>query len=132
MRARPGYGAGDPGADNLASVIAGDIWDAFNQREPWLGGAFLPSSIQFATYAESGREVGPTPDGRRRGEPLCDFVAAIHGRDAQGPTAMLTSAASLCLDKALGTPVTNMRLQKEHVAKTLKPLAMGYFRQGGM
>jgi formate C-acetyltransferase len=132
LQACPCYGADDPDADALAAQAACDIWESFDGKTPWLGGAFLPSSIQFATYADAGRDVGPTPDGRKRGDPLCDSVSAIRGRDAGGPTAMLASAARLHLDKALGTPVTNLRLSREHVGKALKPLVQGYFRQGGM
>lgn len=132
LRACPHYGADDPSADALAAQTARDVWALFDGKKPWLGGAFLPASIQFATYADAGRSVGPTPDGRLRGAPLCDSVAAIHGNDAKGPTAMLAGASRLHLNMALGTPVTNLRLNREHVRKALKPLVLGYFRSGGM
>jgi len=132
LQACPCYGVDDPNADDLAAQVACDIWSLFNDKTPWLGGAFLPSSIQFSTYADAGRNIGSTPDGRKCGNPLCDSVSAIHGKDIKGPTAMLTSAARLHLVKALGTPVTNLRLSREHVKKALKPLVQGYFQQGGM
>ena len=132
LKTCPCYGVDDPDADALAAQIAQDIWASFVCKTPFLGGAFLPASIQFATYTAAGEAVGPTPDGRKRGEPLCDSISAIHGRDTKGPTAMLASAACLHLDMALGTPVTNIRLNREHVKKALKPLVQGYFKQGGM
>lgn len=33
---------------------------------------------------------------------------------------------------ALGTPVLNLRLQKEHLKEGLRPLILGFFMQGGM
>lgn len=128
----PHFGVDNTQADQLAATIAQDIWKAFDQRTPWLGGAFLPSSIQFSTYVDAGRNVGSTPDGRKKGDPLCDSIAAIHGNDVKGPTAMLSSSSRLHLDQALGTPVTNLKLNREHVGKVLKPLVLGYFKQGGM
>ena len=128
----PCYGVDDEISDTLAADFAADIWNAFDQRKPWLGGMFLPSSIQFNTYLWSGKSVMVTPDGRRNGAPLCDSLAAIHGRDTKGPTAMLNSAARLHLNKATGTPVTNLRLSKEYIEKALRPLTLGYFNSGGM
>ena len=45
---------------------------------------------------------------------------------------MLNSAAKLHLEQALGTPITNIRISPANAEKTLKPLVMGYFKQGGM
>ena len=45
---------------------------------------------------------------------------------------MLSSAAKLHHHKALGTVVTNIKLNREHLSKTLRPLVVGYFNQGGM
>ncbi len=128
----PHYGADDSEADALAADFSEKVFRAFDQRTPYLGGAFLPASIQFATYAEAGRLTGATPDGRRSGEPLCDSIGAIHQNDSKGPTAFLISAAKLAQSSALGTPVLNFRINKNYVKACLKPLVTGYFRSGGM
>jgi formate C-acetyltransferase len=132
LRNCPCFGVDNPTADSLAADFAGEIFDIFGERTPYLGGRFLPSSIQFATYADAGRKVGPTPDGREAFSPLADSLGAIHGKDKSGPTAMLNSAAKLRLYKAAGTPILNLRLKKEFITRSLKPLVMGFFAQGGM
>jgi formate C-acetyltransferase len=132
LRGCPCFGVDDPNADELAADFAGKVFDIFGERTPYLGGRFLPSSIQFATYADAGRKVGATPDGREAFSPLADSLGAIHGKDTSGPTALLNSVAKLPLYKAAGTPILNMRLKKEFIPAALKPLVMGYFARGGM
>ena len=98
---------------------------SLDQRTPYLGGAFLPASIQFTTYVDAGRAVPATPDGRAAGEPLADSLGAVQGRDTAGPTALLRSVAKLPLQSALGTPVLNLRLQKQFLRAALRPLVLG-------
>lgn len=132
MKNSPCYGVDDKLADSLAARFAADVFSIFDLKKPYLGGAFLPASIQFITYAGAGWEIPATPDGRAAGEPLCDSVGAVHGKDINGPTALLNSVAAVPFSMALGTPVLNLRLQKEHLEYGLKPLIMGFFEQGGM
>lgn len=132
MKRSPCYGVDDSSADRLAARFTQDIFEIFDLRKPYLGGAFLPASIQFITYADAGKCVPATPDGRAAGEALCDSIGAVHGKDVKGPTALLNSAASLPFNMALGTPVMNLRLQKEHLRYGLEGLVQGFFKQGGM
>jgi formate C-acetyltransferase len=132
LRHCPCFGVDDEKADTLAADFMDRVFDIFNQRTPFLGGQFLPSSIQFATYADAGRQVGPTPDGRTAGSPLADSLGAVHGKDIAGPTALLNSVAKLPLYKAVGTPILNIRLKKQALSSSLRPLIMGFFDQGGM
>ena len=117
---------------SLAAKRGLQVFDGFKQGTPYLGKAFLPCSIQFVTYADAGRRVGATPDGRAAGEPLCDSVGPVHGKDKKGVTALLNSAAKLPQSDAPGTPVLNLRLRKDHLKGYLRPLILGYFNQGGM
>ncbi len=128
----PCYGVDDSTADELATDLSAKIFKAFDQEKPYLGEAFLPSSIQFVTYADAGKNVGATPDGRKKGEPLCDSIGPVHNKDTKGPTALLNSASKLAQSLALGTPVLNLRLNKAHIKPALKPLVTGYFKLGGM
>ena len=132
LRACPCFGVDDTDADQLANEFATAVFTAFDQRIPFGGGAFLPSSIQFATYADAGKGIPATPDGREADAPLADSIGAIHGKDRQGPTALLNSAARLPQSLALGTPVLNLRLQKSALQQTLRPLIEAYFKQGGL
>jgi len=132
LRTCPCFGVDDEKADNLASDFSQQVFAAFEQRTPYLGSAFLPSSIQFATYTDAGKGIPATPDGRAFGEPLADSIGAIHGKDTKGPTALLNSAAKLNQKMALGTSVLNLRVQKQHIKQSLQALIMGYFEKGGM
>jgi formate C-acetyltransferase len=128
----PCFGVDDAEADALGADFSSRVFDLLQKRTPFLGGQFLPSSIQFVTYAGAGLEVGATPDGRNRGAPLADSLGAVHGKDRAGPTAMLNSVAKLPLYKAAGTPVLNLRLGKNGLSASLRPLATGFFESGGM
>ena len=126
------FGVDNEHADSLAAGFSSRLFGLLDNYKPVFGEGFLASSIQFTTYMDSGKLVGPTPDGRHYGDPLCDSIAAIHSNDIKGPTAHLNSITKLALNKALGTPVLNLSLSPEHIDKTLKPLIMGYFENGGM
>jgi len=126
------HGVDAPAANALAMRFSKDVCEIFDTCTPWSGGKFLPASIQFVTYADAGRAVGATPDGRCKGAPLCDSIGAIHGNDTRGVTSMLNSAAALCREKLLGTPVLNVRMNASDIKKTLRALTEGYFRKGGM
>ena len=132
LRTCPCFGNDDDRADMLASDFAQHVFADFEQRKPFLGGAFLPASIQFVTYADAGKSIPATPDGRASGEPLADSIGAVHGKDTKGPTALLNSAAKLYQKMALGTAVLNLRIQKQYIANSLRALIMGYFEQGGI
>lgn len=130
LRKCPCYGVDDEEADALATDFTAQLFALLDEHTPYLGGKYLASSIQHITYEMAGEPVPATPDGRKAGEPLCDSLAAVHGKDTQGPTALLNSVAKLA--PALGTPVMNLRLRKDQVATVLKPLIQGFFAKGGM
>ncbi|MBQ9717894.1 MAG: formate C-acetyltransferase/glycerol dehydratase family glycyl radical enzyme, partial [Clostridia bacterium] len=79
-----------------------------------------------------GQRVGPTPDGRKKGEPTCDSIAAIRGKATEGPTAMLKSAAKLPQNLADGISVLNLTLSKSFVGDALRALVDSYFALGGI
>jgi formate C-acetyltransferase len=72
------------------------------------------------------------PLGRKKGEPLCDSLSAVHGKDTAGPTALLNSVTSLNLNRALGVPVLNFNINPDFKDEVLKALILGYMKQGGI
>ena len=126
------HGVDADDANEMAARLSSDLCAVFEEKTPYMGGKFLPSSIQFTTYINAGRSVGATPDGRLAGEPLCDSIGAINGNDVMGVTALLNSAASLCQSKMAGTPVLNLKLNANLLDANLPALVNGYFDQGGM
>ena len=125
------HGTDSEQVNALAERLVGDICAVFDTKTPWQGGRFLPASIQFMAYADAGKNVGATPDGRAAGAPLCDSVGAIHANDRLGPTALLRSAAYLCAP-LVGTPVLNVSLNAARSIDYLPALVSGYFQGGGM
>jgi len=128
----PCFGVDDDRIDSLAANLAGHIYDSFSMRSCWPSGKYMTVSNQFTTYENAGRCVHATPDGRGDGEPLCDSLGSVHGKDTKGPTALLSSVAKLPLSRVTGTPVMNIRIRKEHLSTLLRPLVTAFFEKGGM
>ena len=125
------FGKDDPEVNEFAYKLSKTVFSFTDEGELHEGLGFLSASIQFMSQVSAGKNVGATPDGRRCGEPLCDSLAAIFGKDTLGPTALLNSLTSLDLSNALGTPVVNLNLQKNFSDSILRSLIMGYMNRGG-
>lgn len=137
LLAAPKFGNDLPEVDGLARDIIGFAWRELLSHETPRGGRYLASCILFNTYAEAGKTVGATPDGRNALTPLADSAGPYAGRDRHGPTAMLSSVTTLPLDLAIGTPVVNIRLQKKMLdqpagLRNIVSLIRGYFAKGGL
>ena len=133
----PRFGNDDAAADGLAHMLSAFIFEEFARHKPWRGSRFLPGCLMFVTYADAGRHVMATPDGRFAGTPIADSAGPVAGRDRQGPTAMMRSVASLDWQRAPGTLVVNLRLNPamlkdpEERWKT-QALISSYFALGNM
>jgi formate C-acetyltransferase len=137
LLAVPKFGNDDPAVDDPGAAMVRFAWDTLLGHETPRGGRYLPSCILFATYADAGAGVGATPDGRKAKGPLVDSVGATAGRDRRGPTALLNSVTKLPLHLAVGTPVLNIRLQRqvmesESDLRKLLALVRAYFAKGGL
>ncbi len=129
---QPKHGNDDPDVNEIANKLSERIFAEFERHTCTPSGHYFPVSNQFTTYADAGRGVRATPDGRADGDPLCDSCGAVHGRDTNGPTALLKSVSALRLDLVIGTPITNIRISKRNLPTLLKPLVEGFFSLGGM
>ena len=133
----PKFGNDIPAVDSLAAEIGAFVYREILSHECQRGGKFLPSHIMFETFVTAGQQVGATPDGRHARQPLGDSTGPVQGRDGNGPTAMLKSAAHLPQHLIAGTPVLNMRFSKQTIAqpegrRNLRALIETYFQMGGM
>jgi len=133
----PKYGQGNAEVDAFAAKIATFTFDQFKKRCGWGGRKYLASCLMFVTYAERGKCVGATPDGRLAGAPLGDSFGAYQGRDTRGPTALINSVTGFPHKDAPGTLVVNVRLTKDMVTepatrKKIRSLVETYFSRGGM
>jgi formate C-acetyltransferase len=123
--------------DDPGRRIVEFAWRELYSHQTPRGGRYLASCILFTTYAGAGKTVGATPDGRRALTPLVDSAGPAAGRDRHGPTAMLSSVTRLPLTLAIGTPVINIRFQKQLMSepsglRNVVGLIRAYFAQGGV
>ena len=129
----PCFGTDNEDADALAADYAGRVYSVYRNKPPKsFIDAYILTEHQFLRYEGEGRRVGATPDGRKKGEPTCDSIAAIRGKAVDGPTAMLKSAAKLPQHLADGISVLNLTLAKNFVGETLCSLVKSYFAMGGI
>lgn len=126
------FGRDDDECNAFAYRLSHDIFAMTESMTPYLGGRFLPASIQFMSQVAAGKDIGATPDGRCAGSPLCDSLAAIFGKDTNGPTALLKSVASLDLKAMLGVPVLNFNVDKSWNDEVLRSLIISYMQMGGI
>lgn len=126
------FGNDNADANAFTAKLSGDIYSMLDGKTPYLGGAFLPASIQFLSQVKAGMNIGATPDGRKSSAPLCDSTAAIFGKDTKGPTALLKSVTSLDLKRALGVPVLNFNITPNFNDAVLKSLITSYMELGGI
>lgn len=126
------FGKDTEESNAFAYKISHEIFAMTEKQTPYLGGRFIPASIQFMSQADTGKRVGATPDGRGANTPLCDSLGAVFGKDSNGPTALLKSVTSLDLKAALGVPVLNFNIDKSWNNEILKSLILSYMQIGGI
>lgn len=133
LKSCPCFGTDNDDVDKLAHDYAERVYMVYrNKPSQSFVDAYILTEHQFLRYEGEGAMVGPTPDGRKRGEPTCDSIAAIRGKAVDGPTAMLKSAAKLPQNLADGISVLNLTISKDFVDKSLRALVEAYFRLGGI
>ena len=126
------FGIDEEYANALVQKLSHDVFSMLDNKTPYLGEKFLPASIQFMSQVAAGKAIGATPDGRRAGEPLCDSLGAIFGKDTKGPTALLKSVTSIDLKKAIGVPVLSFNIDESWSNDVLKYLILSYMEMGGI
>lgn len=132
-----GYGNGDREADAAAQIAADAFADAVREHRNTRGGYYIPGFYSMTCHVGFGRVTGATPDGRRYGERMSNGLSPVDGRELEGPTAVLRSAASLnsrdwgncyALNLKFDKPV----VQGEKGRDVLAALFNAYFEMGGM
>ena len=129
---RESFGKDMEDVNDFSHKISERLFSMTETGELVFGEGFLSASIQFMSQVGAGKRIGATPDGRSAGAPLCDSLAAIFGKDTDGPTALLNSITSLDLKRALGVPVVNLNITQNFNENVLKALILGYMKQGGI
>ncbi len=109
----PKYGNGVPYVDTIAEWLVDVMGRAVLERPVNGGGRYVGAIGSNVTNIPAGREVGALPDGRLAGEPLSDAGSPAHGRDVNGPTAVIESVSRPDYSRMLTGSVINMRFDPE-------------------
>lgn len=104
-----------------------DAVDAVNHRENYLLAPGFYSLNMDNAWAD---EVGATPNGRKKGEPLSENQSPTYGADKNGITALLNSLAKLPFDRTV-TGGLNLTFLRKISPDILRALTETYFELGG-
>ncbi len=136
LKTCPCFGTDNEAVDNMGAEFARRVFTVYRTKKPetaFLDG-FTLTEHQFLRYEGCGACVGATPDGRHKGQPTCDSMAAVRGKAIEGPTAMLRSAARLPQNMVDGISVVNLTLAKSSFDSmpVMRGIVLGYFALGGI
>ncbi|MHA1803730.1 MAG: glycyl radical protein, partial [Promethearchaeota archaeon] len=87
--------------DEIAVEIVKSFCEEIARHDNFRGGKFNPGIYSTSLHLAFGSFTGASADGRRSREPLSNGVGPTHGRDKNGPTAILNSIKKL--DNSLQT-----------------------------
>jgi pyruvate formate-lyase/glycerol dehydratase family glycyl radical enzyme len=132
----PHYGNGNEYVDQLATWVSDTYSSVINSstgpRGRWSAGLYpVTAHVLF------GMMTAASPDGRMKGEPLCDGISPVQQLDKNGPTATIRSVSVIDQEKFGNGTLLNMRfhptaLRNETGKEKLKALIKTYFGLGGM
>jgi formate C-acetyltransferase len=138
LKSAPKYGNDDDYVDLIYKELV-DFFDELTVKyQP-----FMPANFKLVLNALAspggefrGRFLGPSPDGRKAGEPIADGGVCPHqGRNVMGPVATFRSVTKLDLSRYHGA-VLNMRFNPNMLTNDLKmrkfiQMLRTYFESGG-
>ena len=132
----PHYGNGIEKCDEHARFAAQCFADAVNALTGPRGRCSA-GMYPVTTNVIFGLSTGATPDGRERGEPLADGIAAPQGYDKNGPTAIIKSVTAIRQSEFPNGTLMNLKFHPTALAgkdgwKKLAVLMQTYFEMGGM
>lgn len=137
LLAAPKFGNDFEMPDRYPALVARIFHDALARRTSTREGPYIPGFYSSTCHVGFGNRTEALPSGRKKGEPFAASLGCCNGKDRQGPTALLNSAAKIDSCLAPNGYALNMRfdapLMKNEKAKSvMTALVRGFFAQGGM
>jgi formate C-acetyltransferase len=132
----PHYGNDEEEVDAIAAWAA-EVYCKLTEKSVGPRGPYQPGLYPVSANLPMGVVLGASPDGRKAGDALADGISPMHGRDLNGPTAVLNSASKVDhLINSNGT-LLNLKfhpsaLEGETGETALKAALKGYFSQKGL
>ncbi|MBQ8307046.1 MAG: hypothetical protein IJX90_12620 [Blautia sp.] len=132
----PKYGNNDDYVDTLVAEVYQFFADTCYSMDTAFGGKVTPNAISISAHQPGGMVTGATPDGRKTGEILADAsLSPDHGKDMNGPLAVLSSAMKVNQDPYQGT-LLNMKfhpnsMKTEEDLKKMGSMIKTYLTHGG-
>ena len=129
------WGNDDDRADEMMRKAFDAFFSAVDGRRNGRGGTYHIDLLPTTCHVYFGSKTGATPDGRFAGQPLSEGISPVQGRDRNGPTAVLLSAAKMDHVKTGGT-LLNMKLTPDLLSgergiENVMHLIRTYFTLGG-
>ena len=136
----PKYGNDCEEPDELTVKTLEHYFRYLRTRSTWRGGMYAGGLSTFNRAPYNGEHLAASADGRVKGETVADSCGPMRGRDQNGPTAMLMSAAKLphhlavsgfCLNLKLSPSVFANESDGSSPYQKIADLFTAYFRMGG-
>ena len=131
------YGENEERPNYYARLVSGVFTDLLTRYSNARGGKYYPGFWSMTTHQGFGARTGALPGGRRAAQPLANGISPCNGRDRNGPTASLSSAA--CIDNslvangyALNEKLDLALIKDPSRNRLIESLIFGFFASGGM
>ncbi len=131
----PFFGNDDDYADEIATQVYNDLFDAIDGKPNSKGGVFHLNMLSTTCHIYFGKVLGATPNGRLAHKSISDGTSPSHGADVNGPSAVMKSMTKFDHSKSGGT-LLNQRflpalLKRDQDIEKLGQLIKTYFKLGG-